>query len=1661
MIISESTKKYLEMCKYKINGKVYNSLSELLEMEGDVGALDVGTFDATNPDIRFHRTGFHGTPHRFPKEILVKNPDGSQEYLVGTPDEFPVVPANYEVIREFPFGRFRMDKMGTGEGAQAYGWGMYFTELEDIARWYARKLQKTDAKFDGKEVPSYYTEVPERIKAIAQEVVDSMPGGYYKGVTLPLVNQAMSSAILTLAGGTAFGINFNPAKKELQDAVQDSFDTFGRYGYHTAEGVEAALALELIDNGLEAKPNRNLLQVTLHKGKTPIKSEDYKAVGKLVIPRKPPNMSSDDFKRGITSGEIKPLKEFSTPEEAKAWLEAEDKKAEYTWLDWDMIVSDEIIDKVNEAAKSKYGEYNEFTAYVEANRRHPDVYGKITVTGQQFYEEILHNKLWQLNNSDKAASLFLLEAGIDGVKYPAESRTSDKARGFNYVVFDENAVEIEQATRFQRTSPLQQAIANGTVTLQKDLSSQRVPFSFSRGSLSLPEMESRFDDLAQYAKLWKAYNPLKTEEDFFNHVKKDIDRRFTKAFARAAFNNDGTYLAERQRQLRDTYGRGATAESQSVQKALASQYTEPVVKDMLRRNDLLYTKRPHEVTERDAQWVIDTYGELEDIIPYIQELRRRSNIDTAIVLADKVVVLLGRKARETTEQKEKERYWKLQYEVAQDQAMYKREVARGLRASSMYSQMDFDGFVYNINRLKRNARTELSRRFKNTLDAIKEEARKASSAAKYKIMTDEVRTRLVQGTMTRDQIRNAKESAADKLRKKGAPGFSVRATREELKEYGYYTFLGGLVNRQSWVNHMMNKGLTRTEAEQIFDNEDFYGMGTLSQQAALPNVMAAIGTPLMLSELEKILPQDEARQLATHLNNEHARRVNEHLSKSYRKHLSQKGDKGRLVQAVMKAVDQGKFDDDTIINLVADEFGSVDLTDEQLRELKERFDQAMLEPEGRNRDMAMTEVWAWVYNQNRAFSFGDMAWGFYYANMLSGPGTHLLNLTENFIGLSLELSAQLGLEAITPSKGLSKPKVVGAMLRNTFKGVMGVGVRDMIRIWRRGPVDFKSDFKLIEDSAMEALAKSKVKWYQMPAKALAKFWGRYIGRALSAVDALFHAGFYEMSNVIESARVVREEVRLGQLTKEDARQKFRELIGDKSSFDQAINQAKMEMEEVYRQQGKAWIDDLPVGVSRIGQTKNKEAYEQWYKTLTRSREIVLQKRESRAAREGTYHNLGAKNTLFASIGTYTHPPKGVLGAFARFLANFIGEVPAARFVVPFVNIVANVYNRQLDYTPWGALRSLPVKGGLTNLLRPKAAQETKWATSGPEAEIRLLKSLIGTSALIAAFKLFWDEDDEYKEDNVTIHGRGPKDYLKRKELAARGWKPYSMQIGKKFYAFNYTPFALGLSVVANLIDAKRYENLDEKTTGKMALYAFNRLGSTLLSTSFVRSAADFLGFFEEGKEDSDKLLTFAARTFTTLIPLAGSAMLRTIQNSLDDTMYNANNWHEKIQRNIPIAKMYLKPDLNAYGEVITANGASLLAIPRSAAEMFGVNRFISTSKPDEHFSWLMSQEVFPPQIGKSTKIFGVNIPAHAHYEFVRIAGPIIKRKIDSERAFIEGLEFPEERHEYMNDKIKGSVVDDVKFAVLEQFNFEPTEQELAEMKVDWKRVEARVKELNP
>ena len=63
---------------------------------------------------------------------------GDTRYAIawhGTPHVWPPEPG-------FPHGRPRLDKMGTGEGSQAYGWGWYSAEARDVAASYKNYLSE-------------------------------------------------------------------------------------------------------------------------------------------------------------------------------------------------------------------------------------------------------------------------------------------------------------------------------------------------------------------------------------------------------------------------------------------------------------------------------------------------------------------------------------------------------------------------------------------------------------------------------------------------------------------------------------------------------------------------------------------------------------------------------------------------------------------------------------------------------------------------------------------------------------------------------------------------------------------------------------------------------------------------------------------------------------------------------------------------------------------------------------------------------------------------------------------------------------------------------------------------------------------------------------------------------------------------------------------------------------------------------------------------------------------------------------------------------------------------------------------------------------------------------------------------------------------------------
>ena len=258
------------------------------------------------------------------------------------------------------FDRFTTEKMGTGEGVQAFSWGLYFTDLESIAKNYASNLANLEI-----------IGAPKKVNE-ALNYVFTVVNNPFRGKSDYISKEELES-FLSQASKYAEGEQYGRGADEELFKIVDIAWSYVQDNY----------------DDIEVKANRNLYKVSLHKGKTP---------------------------------------------------------DQYTWLEWDKPVENDVLKKLssNKEFTEKY-----IKAYGETSNLEKELVDRGMV-GKDLYKMLTD----YLNMTPKQASLFLLDNGVDGVKYPAESisrgATSDTARGFNYVVFDENAITIEEQIQFSK-----------------------------------------------------------------------------------------------------------------------------------------------------------------------------------------------------------------------------------------------------------------------------------------------------------------------------------------------------------------------------------------------------------------------------------------------------------------------------------------------------------------------------------------------------------------------------------------------------------------------------------------------------------------------------------------------------------------------------------------------------------------------------------------------------------------------------------------------------------------------------------------------------------------------------------------------------------------------------------------------------------------------------------------------------------------------------------------------------------------------------------------------------------------------------------------------------------------------------------------------------------
>lgn len=370
----------------------------------------------------------------------------------------------------YKFDRFSTEKIGTGEGAQAFGWGLYFTDQEDIARYYANNLTYGGkVVYDGNEmgrdefIEAIHKQYPVKdlgesahdyIQDIAIRVWSDYINGYYWEDTIHRLERI---------GERAAKIG-----EEILSGIERT-DTNERVHVWPKGGIRVVNKLSNDDRSL-------LWDLSGRAGW--YKNADY--AKKEVIGQLNSTVKAQEGweKRARDRGDIKDADEAKRiADEARRMLEMIDEfnlefrqpqlrrniykvslhegkdPNDYDYLEWNKKPSKEQMDKIYKSIKQTYSADNPIRQQLQWKLPERVQYYPDSTTGEKIYSIISDVFGEGVRSNDKETSLFLLKAGIDGIKYPAGSISGAQNEGFNYVVFDENAVTIEEVQSFRLTTP--------------------------------------------------------------------------------------------------------------------------------------------------------------------------------------------------------------------------------------------------------------------------------------------------------------------------------------------------------------------------------------------------------------------------------------------------------------------------------------------------------------------------------------------------------------------------------------------------------------------------------------------------------------------------------------------------------------------------------------------------------------------------------------------------------------------------------------------------------------------------------------------------------------------------------------------------------------------------------------------------------------------------------------------------------------------------------------------------------------------------------------------------------------------------------------------------------------------------------------------------------
>jgi hypothetical protein len=600
----------------------------------------------------------------------------------------------------------------------------------------------------------------------------------------------------------------------------------------------------------------------------------------------------------------------------------------------------------------------------------------------------------------------------------------------------------------------------------------------------------------------------------------------------------------------------------------------------------------------------------------------------------------------------------------------------------------------------------------------------------------------------------------------------------------------------------------------------------------------------------------------------------------------------------------GAFGEADFINKYGELRGWPKLTDKNIKEIERLADRIQTAPPGRPRLEAIEDLLGYQENLS-GVSKWEVAQSVWFANMLSGFETQEVNFLSNQINVAMEVGVAVA-KSTVKGKPMDAVNIVRALGYGFARGwyeagaVMSTGYSPI-----RGRVDIPP--------ALER--------YKFP-----KYLGMYNGlkmvrRVMVAADVL---GFEPLKE-LRAYQYAAMRARSVDPSPID-RQRALDIL---NRDDDTIAGAKQQAEDEYQADLKA-IEERNLtaaekrkAIAKAERDKNRRAFE--LVELARDPEVIQE------------------SARFAARATYNYTPEGTLGAVAKGVNMILRELPALRYVVPFVNIIANVTNEALNYyAPVGIARAI-AGGSVADTIMGRANKGMTEDQKKMHREDLVSKAVIGLVLQAAVLVLSEPGDDD--DPLIEITANGYNNYKQNSEMESKGlWKPYSFRIRgtDTWISYQYTPLLFAFGLVGHLRDATKYrkEKMDDSAMTKYAVAMQRNIG-TITDASFLATTADALGWLNDTKEGGlDGLARSTAKTVKAMV-VPYSALLNQIQQNMDSAfgvpkMDTRGSLTAELIKNTPVA--YFVRD--KFPIMVDALGDPI--IPSSGA----LRRFATTSDPD-------------------------------------------------------------------------------------------------------------------